>query len=135
MSDLGPMQYEQKTEGVFLGRDYNKSKNYSDQVALEIDTAARKIIENCYEDAKRILSDNKDLVMTLSNALIEKETLTKEEIESLVTTGKISENLETSKEGEPTLLKLREVAKANGIKGYTKMTKEELEKAIEELDK
>jgi hypothetical protein len=73
--------------------------------------------------------------MTLSNALIEKETLTKEEIESLVTTGKISENLETSKEGEPTLLKLREVAKANGIKGYTKMTKEELEKAIEELDK
>jgi cell division protease FtsH len=135
MSDLGPMQYEQKTEGVFLGRDYNKSKNYSDQVALEIDTAARKIIENCYEDAKRILNDNKDLVMTLSNALIEKETLTKEEIESLVTTGKISENLETSKEGEPTLLKLREVAKANGIKGYTKMTKEELEKAIEELDK
>jgi cell division protease FtsH len=135
MSNLGPMQYEQKTEGVFLGRDYNKSKNYSDQVALEIDTEARKIIETCYEDAKRILNENKDLVMTLSDALIEKETLTKEEIESLVTTGKISDNLETSKEGEPTLLKLREIAKSNGIKGYTKMSKEELEKAIEELDK
>ena len=34
MSDLGPMQYEQKEGGIFLGRDYNKSKNYSDQVAL-----------------------------------------------------------------------------------------------------
>lgn len=134
MSELGPMQYEQKSEGVFLGRDYNKSRNYSDQVALEIDREVRKIIENCYKDAKKILNENKDLVMTLSNALIERETLTKEEIESLVTTGKIGENLEPLKEGEPSLLKLREIAKANKIKGYTKMTKEELEKAINELD-
>ena len=134
MSELGPMQYEQKSEGVFLGRDYNKTKNYSDQVALEIDREVRKIIENCYADAKKILHDNEDLVMTLSKALIERETLTKEEIESLVTTGKIEENLEPLKEGEPSLLKLREIAKANKIKGYTKMTKEELESAIKKLD-
>lgn len=134
MSELGPMQYEQKSEGVFLGRDYNKSRNYSDQVALEIDREVRKIIENCYKDAKKILSENKDLVMILSDALVERETLTKEEIESLVTTGKISEDLEPLKEGEPSLLKLREVAKANKIKGYTKMTKEELEEAINKLD-
>ncbi len=134
MSELGPMQYEQKSEGVFLGRDYNKTKNYSDQVALEIDREVRKIIESCYKDAKKILSDNKDLVMTLSKALMERETLTKEEIESLVTTGKIGENLEALKEDEPSLLKLREIAKANKIKGYTKMTKEELEQAINELD-
>ena len=134
MSELGPMQYDQKSEGVFLGRDYNKSRNYSDQVALEIDREVRKIIENCYKDAKKILSDNKDLVKTLSDALVERETLTKEEIESLVTTGKIGENLDPLKEGEPSLLKLREIAKANKIKGYTKMTKEELEKAIKELD-
>ncbi len=134
MSELGPMQYEQKSEGVFLGRDYNKSRNYSDQVALEIDREVRKIIESCYKDAKKILSENKDLVMTLSDALVERETLTKEEIESLVTTGTIRENLEPLKEGEPSLLKLREIAKANKIKGYTKMTKEELENAINELD-
>lgn len=134
MSELGPMQYEQKSEGVFLGRDYNKTKNYSDQVALEIDREVRKIIENCYNDAKKILSENKDLVDTLSNALIERETLTKEEIESLVTTGEIVDNLEPLKEDEPSLLKLREVAKANKIKGYTKMTKEELESALKELD-
>lgn len=134
MSELGPMQYEQKSEGVFLGRDYNKSRNYSDQVALEIDREVRKIIESCYKDAKKILNENKDLVMTLSDALVERETLTKEEIESLVTTGKIRENLEPLKEGEPSLLKLREIAKAKKIKGYTKMTKEELEHAINELD-
>ena len=132
MSELGPMQYEQKSEGVFLGRDYNKTKNYSDQVALEIDREVRRIIEECYEEAKAILTKNKDLVMLLSDALMEKETLTKEEIESLVTTGKIGENLEPLKEDEASLLKLREVAKAKKIKGYTKMTKEELEKAIDE---
>lgn len=134
MSELGPMQYEQKSEGVFLGRDYNKSRNYSDQVALEIDREVRKIIESCYNDAKKILNENKDLVMILSDALVERETLTKEEIESLVTTGKIKEDLEPLKEGEPSLLKLKEVAKANKIKGYTKMTKEELEEAINKLD-
>ncbi len=131
MSELGPMQYEQKSEGVFLGRDYNKTKNYSDKVALEIDMEVRKIIESCYENAKEILTKNKDLVMLLSDALMEKETLTKEEIESLVTTGKIADNLEPLKESESSLLKLREIAKAKKIKGYTKMTKEELEEAIE----
>ncbi len=134
MSELGPMQYEQKSEGVFLGRDYNKSRNYSDQVALEIDREVRKIVENCYADAKKILLENEKLVNILSEALIERETLTKEEIESLVTTGKIAENLEPLKEGETSLLKLREIAKAKKIKGYSKMTKEELEEAIEKGD-
>ena len=53
MSELGPVQYEEKSEGVFLGRDYAKSKNFSDQVALEIDEQTRKIIEECYEKAKK----------------------------------------------------------------------------------
>lgn len=135
MSDLGPMQYEQKEGGIFLGRDYNKSKNYSDQVALEIDQAARKIIGECYEKAKEIMKKNKDLVMLLSEALMERETLTKEQIESLVLTGKISDEEEKTKDDEPTLLKLRELAKAKGIKGYTKMSKEDLKKALDDLDK
>ena len=134
MSDLGPMQYEQKEEGIFLGRDYNKSKNYSDQVALEIDQAARKIIEECYNKAKDILKKNKELIMLLSDALMERETLTKEQIESLVLTGKIVEE-DNSKDDEPTLLKLRELAKSHGIKGYTKMNKEELKEALKKEDK
>ena len=127
MSDLGPMQYEQQSgENVFLGRDYNKSKNYSDQVALEIDQASRKIIEECYAKAKKVLKENEKLVNLLADALITNETLTKEQIESLVLYGKICDPEECPATNEPTLLKLREMAKAKKIKGYTKLTKEEL---------
>ena len=125
MSDLGPVQLEERSEGVFLGRDYNKSKNFSDAVALEIDKEVRKIMNECYKETTRILKENKKLVMSISDALIERETITKEEIEELVTTGHITE-----KDPEENLKKLKEKAKEIGIKGYTKMTKEELEDAI-----
>ena len=134
MSELGTIQFEQKSEGVFLGRDYNKSKNFSDQVALEIDKAERKIIDECYAKAKKILKENEKLVHLLADALVEYETLTKEQIESLVETGTFNPNDESTS-NETTMLKLKEVAKAKGIKGYTKMTREELEQKIEESDK
>ena len=90
MSDLGPMQLEQKSGNVFLGRDYTSSqKNFSDQVALEIDKEVRKIIEECYDKAKIILKKHEKLVKTISDALLKHETLTKEDIEELVKTGKI----------------------------------------------
>ena len=84
MSDLGPVQFEHRSEEVFLGRDYNKSRNYSDTVALEIDKEVRKIIDECYKQAKSLLTKNKELVEILSNTLYEKETLTKEEITEIV---------------------------------------------------
>ena len=84
MSDLGPVQFEHVNESVFLGRDYANQKNFSDQVALEIDQEVRKIIDKCYVEAKEILKSNKKLVDILAHTLIEKETLTKEEIEKLV---------------------------------------------------
>ena len=49
MSDLGPIMYEEPSENTFLGRDYNKNKNFSEIVANEIDEAMRKIINECYE--------------------------------------------------------------------------------------
>ena len=55
MSDLGPVQLEQQEGGVFLGRDYNKSRNFSNEVAHEIDLEMRKIINECYDNAKKIL--------------------------------------------------------------------------------
>ncbi len=100
MSDLGPMRYESSNENVFLGRDYNKTKNYSDQVALEIDQASRKIINECYENAKKILKENKKLVMQLANTLIERETITKEEIDQVVKHGKLIDKNEEEKEEE-----------------------------------
>ena len=98
MSDLGPVQYEEKSEGVFLGRDYTKAKNFSDQVALEIDKETRKIIEECYEKAKKIIADNKDLIFKLSDALMKYETITKEQIESIVKYGEIKPVEDTEKE-------------------------------------
>ena len=98
MSDLGPVQYEEKSEGVFLGRDYTKAKNFSDQVALEIDKETRKIIEECYEKAKKIIADNKDLIFKLSDALMKYETITKEQIESIVKYGEIKPVEEAPKE-------------------------------------
>ena len=100
MSDLGPMRYESSSENVFLGRDYNKTKNYSDQVALEIDQASRKIINECYENAKKILKENKKLVMQLANTLIERETITKEEIDQVVKNGKLTDKSEEEKEND-----------------------------------
>ncbi len=124
MSDLGPVQLEHKSEGVFLGRDYNKQKNFSDAVALEIDQEVRKIIDECYKKATKILKENEKLVRLLSDTLIEKETITKEEIDELVATGKLSSSENTS------LTDLKQEAKELGIKGYTKLSKEELEEEI-----
>ena len=127
MSDLGPIQLEDRNEGIFLGRDYNKSKNFSDAVALEIDQEVRKIIDECYKETTKILKENKKLVMLIADALIERETITKEEIDELVKTGHISDK---AKDAESSIKVLKEKAKELGIKGYSKMTKEELEKAI-----
>ena len=129
MSDLGPVEYEEKQEGVFLGRDYGKAKNFSDKVAHEIDEEVRKIINDCYKKAEDILKANKDLVMLLADALMENETLTKEQIDSLVKTGKLNQDKE---EKDKTVADLKEEAKIKGIKGYSKMTKEELEEALKE---
>ncbi len=90
MSKLGPIQYERSSYEVFLGRDYMKDKNFSDQIALEIDQAIREIIDECYNKAKEVLTENKDLLILLANHLIEIETLTKEDIYELADTGKLT---------------------------------------------
>ena len=127
MSDLGPIQLEEKREGVFLGRDYTKSRDFSDQVALEIDKEVKKILEECYKNAKKILEKHETLVLLIADSLMEYETLTKEQIESLVETGTID-----GKNNKDELAELKEQAKEKGIKGYTKMSKEELESALAE---
>jgi len=102
MSELGPVQFEHRSENVFLGRDYNTQKNFSDQVALEIDEQVRKIIDSCYKQAKEILKSNKKLVDVLAETLITKETLTKEEIEEIVeANSKIKLKKETLAETNP----------------------------------
>ena len=138
MSELGPMQYEEREKNVFLGRDYAKSKDFSDQVALEIDRATRKIIDSCYEKAKKIVSENEGLISLLSDALMKYETLNKEQIDYIVETGTIpSESIieqPSDEEKNKTLEDLRNLAKEKKIKNYSKMTKAELEEALKESE-
>ena len=87
MSSLGPVQYEQQSGDVFLGRDYLKEKNFSDQVALEIDKETRLIIEECYTKTKKVISDNLDLLKNIAEYLLKVETLTKSDIDEIESTG------------------------------------------------
>ena len=100
MSDLGPVQLEQQEGGVFLGRDYGKTRNFSNEVAHEIDLEMRKIIDACYKNATAILSENEDLVTLIAENLLEYETLTKEQIEYLVKTGRMPEEGEIEEDEE-----------------------------------
>ena len=85
MSDLGPIQYERDTGSVFLGRDYaSTQKNFSTQVAYEIDKAVREIIENAYKKAHELLIEHKDEVILIAKTLLDKETITAEEIDGLI---------------------------------------------------
>ncbi len=87
---LGPITYEKDSDTVFLGRDYGKSKNFSEQIATEIDKEVRGIIHECYEKAKEVIETNIDLLKTIAHYLLEVETLTKEDIDEIVETNKLS---------------------------------------------
>ncbi len=89
MSELGPIQYESNSGNVFLGRDYLKEKNFSDQIALEIDKEVRHIVTQAYDQAYSIITKNRKLLDDISYYLLEMETLTKQDIDEIVETGKL----------------------------------------------
>ncbi|MBR2668240.1 MAG: ATP-dependent zinc metalloprotease FtsH [Solobacterium sp.] len=97
MSDLGPIKYNSGNENVFLGRDYNSPNNVSGQVAFEIDQEVRKIIDECHERARQIISEHREELIRIATALTEYETLTSEQIDIVIKGG----SLEEKKESEP----------------------------------
>jgi len=82
-SKLGPIQFGQQEEMVFLGRGINEQRNYSDEIAYEIDKEVRQIIDRAYARAKSILLENKDKLVTIAHLLVTKETLEADEFEQL----------------------------------------------------
>ena len=98
MSKLGPMMLEEPSENTFLGRDYTKNRNVSDIVAHEIDEEMRSIINECYTKTKKLIKDNKKLLDLIAKTLLEEETITKEQIDSLVKTGHLPKEKEEKKE-------------------------------------
>ena len=80
---LGFINYEENTDEVFLGRDLGHSRSFSEEVASIIDKEVKKIVDDCYTDAKRILTENMDVLHSCASLLLEKERISREEFEAL----------------------------------------------------
>lgn len=81
---LGPINYGNGHKEVFLGKDYSHVREYSEETALQIDVEVRNIVMECMENAKRILTEKKNLLHALAAALIEKEILNSDEIDAII---------------------------------------------------
>jgi len=82
--ELGPIAYGRRDQEIFLGRDFFKEKNYSEEIAFKIDTEIHKIIDLCNNRAQKLLEENKNKLDFLAKALIEKETLESQEINEIL---------------------------------------------------
>ena len=80
---LGFINYEENTDEVFLGRDLGHSRSFSEEVASQIDKEVKKLVDECYEDAKRIIMEHMDVLHACAALLIEKERINREEFEAL----------------------------------------------------
>lgn len=87
--NIGPVTFGHRQDQVFLGRDIARDKDYSEEVAAEIDKEVRYFMEDAYAATEKLLSDNIDKLHVIAKALMEKETLEEEEINQLVKYGHI----------------------------------------------
>ncbi|WP_419878205.1 ATP-dependent zinc metalloprotease FtsH [Brevibacillus centrosporus] len=89
MSKLGPMQFGKSQGQVFLGRDYGSERNYSDQIAYEIDQEMQNIINECYAKCTDLLTKHRDQLDLIAHTLLRVETLDADQIRQLIETGKM----------------------------------------------
>lgn len=75
MSDLGPLTFGKKEEQIFLGREISQHRDYSENTAIKIDEEVQKIVRDQYARAQNIITENKDVMIRLAEALLERETL------------------------------------------------------------
>lgn len=80
---IGMVNYDNDDDEVFIGRDLAHTRSYSENVANRIDDEVRAIIDECYKEAKRILTDNREIMDRCADLLMEKERISREEFESL----------------------------------------------------
>ncbi len=82
-SAIGTVNYEEDSDEVFIGRDFAHTKSYSEKKSGEIDEEVKKIIDECYAEAKRLILENKEVLHRCASLLLEKERITREEFENL----------------------------------------------------
>jgi cell division protease FtsH len=81
---LGPLTYGKREEHIFLGKEIARHKDFSEKTAEEIDNEIRRIVTEAYEDAKKLLKENFDILDNLAKRLLEKETLDATEIDRII---------------------------------------------------
>lgn len=81
---MGPMTFGKRNEHVFLGRDFGTDRNFSEEVAALIDREIKAIVEDRYQNAKSILSENRDIIDEVVKVLLEKETLDEKEVDDIM---------------------------------------------------
>jgi len=84
-NELGPLSYAKNEEHIFLGREIAQHRDYSDETARKIDEEMNKFIDNAYNQSKQILKDNLDILHSLAERLLEKETVMGKELDELIT--------------------------------------------------
>jgi cell division protease FtsH len=84
MSELGPLAYGKKDEAIFLGREITQHRDYSEDTAIQIDKEVKRIVNGGYENAKRLLSNNRDTLERIAQALLEREVIDALEVKMLM---------------------------------------------------
>ena len=84
MSSLGPLTFGKKEEQIFLGREIAQHRDYSEDTAIKIDQEVRKLVDEGYNRAKSLLSDSREVLTQIANALLEREVLDANEIKMIV---------------------------------------------------
>jgi len=102
MSDrLGMVQYGTDEEYVFLGREIARHRPYSERTAEEIDAEVKRIIDEAYQVARKLIDANRDKLELIANSLLEHETLDGAQVEEIVRTGKLTSAVQTADSGPP----------------------------------
>jgi cell division protease FtsH len=105
---LGPLAYGRPQEQIFLGREIARHRDYSEATAAEIDREVKKIVMGCYEEARRILEERADALTRVAEALLVHETLTAEQIASVVQGEPLRVTPETGADGRERIEAARE---------------------------
>jgi cell division protease FtsH len=84
MSELGPLAYGKKDEAIFLGREITQHRDYSEDTAIQIDKEVKRIVNGGYENAKRLLSNNRETLERIAQALLEREVIDANEVKMLM---------------------------------------------------
>lgn len=81
---MGNMAYGKSEEHIFMGRDFGHSRDFSEEIAADIDKEVKKIVDDCYADATRLLQENKDMLEYIAKKLLEEETIDEKEFVALM---------------------------------------------------